>query len=363
MADTYKKIYIKAPFEVSIDDVPIPTPGPGELLIKTELSGISSGTEMMLYCGTFPNFTLKKWPQWTDYPVCPGYELVGTVVAKGINPNSAPADMKQLDSLQPKSASITNSVDDFEIGDRVITMGEHGEYACLPAEFCHKIPAQVSSEASTLAVLGSTAMNAVHRANIEYGDTVAVIGAGILGFLIQQHCRLAGAGKTIVLDMDDARLEIARLAAADHVINPGKEDPVKAVMACNNGLLADRVIEATGVQGTEQMALDIVRDRGRVVLDGWHCKPIVFEFGDFYFKEVELVASRAGGPESGLPYAYVRWTSELNVKHSLDMIAQGKIKTDMIKPLIFKPEEIVDAYELIRNRDPRLGMQAMLKWT
>lgn len=361
MADTYKKIYITAPFTVETKDVPIPEPGPGELLIKTELSGISSGTEMMLYLGTFPNFTLKKWPQWTDYPVCPGYELVGTVVAKGADPNQAPADMKQLDSLQPKSACITNSVNDFEIGDRVITMGEHGEYACLPAEFCHKIPKHVSSEESTLSILGSTAMNAVHRANIEYGDTVAVIGAGILGYMIMQHCKLAGAAKVISIDLDDSRLEVAKNVGADLTLNPKNCNLVEEIEKFN-GILADRVIEATGVQGTEQMALDIVRDRGRVVLDGWHTKPIIFEFGDFYFKEVELVASRAGGPESGLPYAYVRWTSELNVKHSLDMIANGKIKADAFKPTMFRPDQIVEAYEMIRNRDPKLGMQAMIKW-
>ena len=78
-----KKIYIEGPRNVVIRDEAIPVPGPQQLLVKTELSGISAGTEMMLYRGTYPNLGLKKWAQWTDYPVCPGYELVGTVVAIG----------------------------------------------------------------------------------------------------------------------------------------------------------------------------------------------------------------------------------------------------------------------------------------
>ena len=139
-----KKIYINGPYDVEIRDVPTPTPGPGEVLIKTQYTGISSGTEMMLYCGTFPNFKLKKWPQWTDYPVCPGYELVGTVVAIGQDAEVS-GDMSQLDSLQPKSDVLITKASDFKVGDRVICMGEHAEYACLPAEFVTKIPDNVSS--------------------------------------------------------------------------------------------------------------------------------------------------------------------------------------------------------------------------
>ena len=89
---------------------------------------------------------------------------------------------------------------------------------------------------------------------------------------------------------------------------------------------------------------------------------IHFQFGDFYFKEVTLLATRAGGPEAGLPYAYVRWTSDQMRNHAMDLIAQGKISGKFFKPSMFKPEEIVQVYDMISKRDPRIGMQAMLKW-
>lgn len=355
-----KKIYINGPYDVEIKDVPIPTPGPGEVLIKTQYTGISSGTEMMLYCGTFPNFTLKKWPQWTDYPVCPGYELVGEVVAIGQEVGGS-TDMSQLDSLQPKSDVLMVKASDFKVGDRVICMGEHAEYACLPAEFVTKIPDNVSSEEATLAVLGNTAMQAIRRGAIEFGDTVAVIGAGILGFLVAQEAKLAGAGRVIVIDMDNSRLEVAKEGGADLVLNPKEVDLVQAVKDYN-GILADVVFEATGAKGTEQTALDLVRDRGRVVIVGWHTDCMNFQFGDFYFKEVTLLATRAGGPEAGLPYAYVRWTSDQMRNHAMDLIASGKLSGKFFKPSMFKPEEIVEVYEMISKRDPRIGMQAMLKW-
>ncbi len=355
-----RKIYINGPYDVEIKDVPIPTPGPGEILIKTQYTGISSGTEMMLYCGTFPNFKLKKWPQWTDYPVCPGYELVGTVVAIGEETEGS-GSKAQLDSLQPKSNVLINKASDFKIGDRVISMGEHAEYACLPAEFVTKIPDHVTSEEATLAVLGNTAMQAIRRGAIEFGDTVAVIGAGILGYLVAIEAKLAGAGRVIVIDKDNSRLEVAKNSGADLVLNPDEVDIVQAVQEYN-GILADVVFEATGARGTEQTALDLVRDRGRVVIVGWHTDCMNFQFGDFYFKEVTLLATRACGPEAGLPYSYVRWTSDQMRNHVMYLIEQGKICGKLFKPSVFKPEEIVRVYEMIAKRDPQIGMQAMLKW-
>ena len=355
-----KKIYIDGPYQVSYRDVPIPVPGPGELLIKTEYSGISSGTEMMLYCGTFPNFKLKKWPQWKEYPVCPGYELIGTVVAIGEEIQDQ-QNLHQLDSLQPKSTSLTKSASDFKVGDRVMCLGEHGEYACLPAEYVSKIPAGVSSEDATLAALGTTAMHALRRAAMEIGDTLVIIGAGILGNLILQQAKICGAGRVIVLDKDNGRLEIARQCGADLTLNPDEVDPVQELLKYN-GILADVVIEASGARGTEQTAIDLVRDRGKVVIDGWHTDSIHFEFGDFYFKELTVIASRAGGPEAGIPYAYVRWSCDQTRDYCLELLAQNKISGKHIKQSVFKSEEIQKAYDMIARRDPALGMQALLKW-
>ena len=355
-----RKIIIDKPFNVEIKDVPIPVPKPGEILIKTELSGISSGTEMMLYRGTFPNFTLKKWPQWTDYPVCPGYELVGTVVEVCTDSKEQEYN-KQLDSLQPKSAVIKTDASEFKVGDKVLCLGEHSEYACLPSEFVAKIPEGVSSQEATLGALATTAMHAIHRAEIEYGDTVAIIGVGILGYLTMQHAKLAGTRKVIAIDKDDSRLEIAEKCGADLIINPDKECPTEKILEFN-GVLADVVIEASGYKGTEQLALDIIRDRGKIIILGWHTDNIDFLFGDLYFKEAKIIATRAGGPEAGLPYAYVRWTSDQTMRYCLDLISEGKLSGKHFKPSIFKADEIKNVYKMIHNRDLRIGMQALLKW-
>ncbi len=357
-----KKIVIKGVRDVEIVDVPIPKPKEQELLVKTELTGVSAGTEMMLYRGTYPNFKLKKWPQWKGYPVNPGYELVGTVVEIGESDKKNEGATSQIDSLGPTSAVIKTDVSEFKIGDRVVCMGEHGEYAVVPAVLAAKVPDNVSSKEATLAILGTTAMHAIRRAKIEYGDTVAVIGCGVLGYLVMQHAKNNGARRVVVLDIDDSRLEMAKKAGADVCINPGKVDSVAELRANNNGILADVVIEASGFKGTEQQALDLVRERGRIVILGWHTENVEFLFGDFYFKETELIASQAIGPEAGLPYSYVRWTSDQSIKWSVELISCGKLTGKHFTPSVFSYKDIAKVYELIDKRDPSIGMQTILMW-
>lgn len=356
-----QKIIIDKPYSVKIEEVDIPKPGPGELLVKTELSGISSGTEMMLYRGTFPNFKLKKWAQWQDYPVCPGYELVGTVVEIGKDASSQGKDLKQMDSLGPKSNVMITTTADFKVGDRVICFGEHGEYAISPAVLSAKVPENIPSEEATLGVLTTTAMHCVRRSEIAYGDIVAIIGVGVLGFLTIQHMKNAGARHIIALDLDDSRLEIAKKCGADLVINPGKANPKQAIMDAF-GILPDIVIEASGFKGTEQLAMEIARDRGRIVILGWHTDDINFMFGDFYFKELDLRATRAVGPEAGLPYAYVRYGSDQSLIWSMELMGKGLISGKFFKPTRFNYKDIAKAYDLIDKRDKSIGLQVILDW-
>lgn len=357
-----KKIVITGPYQVEIQEVPIPEPGEQMLLVKTELSGVSAGTEMMLYRGNYPNFTEKKWPQWQEYPVMPGYELVGTVVAIGPGGKKDSGGGMQIDSLGPASAIIQTDVSDFKVGDRVICLGEHAEYAAVPAVMATKIPDHVSSEEATLAVLATTAMHAIHRAEIRYGDTVVVNGCGVLGYLAMQHAKINGARRVIVLDMNDERLKVAKDTGADAVINPGKVNPVEALKAVNDGILADVVIEASGFPGTPQQVMELARDRGRVVLLGWHTEGVHFAFGEFYFRELTVIATQAIGPEAGLPYSYVRWTSDQSLKWAMELIASGKLTGKYFTPTRFRYDEIEKVYQMIDKRDPAVGLQTVLTW-
>lgn len=356
-----KSIIINGPHQVELIEEDIPKAGPGEIVVEAELSGISSGTEMFLYRGTYPNFRLKKWPQWQEYPVRPGYELVGRVVEVG--PSLAGGETEQtIGSLQPGGAVLMSDSTEFEIGDRVICLGMHQQYANVPATLAAKLPDFVTDEQATLAVLGTTTMHSTRRLEIEYGSTVAVIGMGVVGNLALQHAKLGGAGKTIALDLDPSRLDLAKRVGADYTIQVGQEDLVEAVLECTQQMGADAVVEATGAPGTLQLALEIMRDRGCVELLGWMTEDPSFSFGDLYFKEGKIIATRAIGPEPGLPYSYVRWCYDQSLRLVVEMIGDGRLKTDFFEPSKYPYTDIGRVYDQIDKEPTSIGLQAVLLW-
>jgi 2-desacetyl-2-hydroxyethyl bacteriochlorophyllide A dehydrogenase len=355
-----KSIIIKNAHEPVIVEEEMPKAGPGELVVEATVSGISSGTEMMLYRGTYPNFKLKKWPNWREYPVRPGYELAGKVVEVGPSASGS-GSASSMDSLQPSAPVVMGDTSEFKVGDRVICLGSHQQYAKVPATLAAKIPDNVTDEQATFAILGTTTMHSTRRLMLEYGSTVAVIGLGVVGNLALQHAKLAGAATTIGLDLDAGRLELARKAGADHVVDVGREDPVKAVLRCTRGMGADAVVEASGGADTVQLAIDLMRDGGVIELLAWR-NEASFIFGDLYFKEGKLIATRAIGPDPGLPYAYVRWASDQSLRLAMRMVGDGRLKADFFRPSRFPYAEIANVYKLIDTDQSRIGLQAVLVW-
>jgi L-iditol 2-dehydrogenase len=355
-----KSIIIKEPYNVEIIDEEIPKAGPGEIIVEAELSGISSGTEMMHYRGTWPDYKLKKWSSLTEYPFYPGYELAGKVIEVG--PKKQESTVLTIKNQPPRSKIIITDTDDFKIGDRVICAGTHQQFAKVPVTVAAKIPDSVSYAKSTLAILGATTIHSTRMLQIEYGDSVAIIGLGIIGNLALQQAKLGGAVVTIGLDINEKRLEMARKVGADFLIQVGNDDPVKDVLKYTNNIGADKVIEASGVDGTLQLALDLMRDKGTVELLGWRTNESSFLYGDLYFKEGKIIATRASGPDPGIPYSYVRWGYDQNFKMAMKMIADGRLKTDFFQPMLFSYKDIKEVYKKIDKDTASVGLQAILEW-
>lgn len=357
-----KSVIIREPYNVDLVEEEKPTAGPGEIVVEAAVSGISSGTEMFLYRGTYPNFRLKKWPQWQEYPVRPGYELAGTVVDVGPPARPAEGPVAAAASLQPSGGVTVADSDEFSVGDRVVCLGTHQQFARVPATLAAKIPEGVSFEHATLAVLGTTTMHSTRRLGLEYRATVAVIGLGVVGNLALQHARLAGAARTIGIDLHLERCEYASRVGADHVVADGGEAAVEAVMELTSGIGADAVVEASGAPGTVQLGLELMRDRGTLELLGWHTEDPSFRFGDLYFKEGQIIATRAIGPEPGLPYAYVRWGYDQSLRLAAEMIGDGRLRTDFFEPRRFHFSRIGEAYRQIDADPGSIGFQAIIDW-
>jgi 2-desacetyl-2-hydroxyethyl bacteriochlorophyllide A dehydrogenase len=329
-----KTIWFTAPRTVELLDEERPKAGPNELVVQVHVTGISVGTEMGLYRGSEMRLSRAEY----TFPIRPGYEAVGTVVERG--------------------AEVTA----FGVGDRVLCLGGHSQYVKTDPALTVPLPDHLGDEQATLAVLATTAQNGIRRAKIEFGDTVAVIGLGVVGLLAAQEARLAGAGRVIGIDINPFRLEVARKLGIEYLVDASKDDPAARVTAIT-GLGADEVIEAAGNAKAFEQALMLPRERGRVVILGYHVHPVQFVPGEeFWAKELDVFAARAGGPPMGLPEAYTRWTMDRSLRYSVDLIASGRLRVDGMITHRFAYTEAAPAYAMVDQGQDNF-VQVLLLWT
>ena len=313
-----QRIVITKPFDVKIEETQVPEIDKDNLiLIRTEYSGVSLGTEKLFFEGTW---------ELAKYPLYPGYEVVGIVEKVG-------KDVKNI-----------------SIGDRVVTFAPHAGYVRVfeNAE-CQKVPSHIKPEKATLAILGATAMHAVERGDIQPDSKVAIFGAGVLGLLLLQHVKLAGAGFVMVSDMVDEKLAVATELGADLVVNPKHKSPSETLKN-KTGELADVSYEVAGGSAkAQEEALCSTRKQGRVLFMGGGDKGVVrFPYRLFFNNELTIMASKATGKLE-------------NFEKSVARIINKQINVDAIPTKIVPYTDIAQIYDmLIKGNYPFIHL--VLKW-
>lgn len=344
-----KQIAILKPYDVQVIDRPEPQiTKPTEIKVKTKVVGISIGTELHDYRGTMEKVPeeFKKIHPYT-FPQFPGYENVGEVV------------------------EIGNAVKDVRVGDRVVSCGPHAEYVIVPRQEAlpeySKIPDSVSDEEATCAVLGTTCLYGIHRAQLGYRDTVISTGDGMVGILAALHAKIAGAKKSILVGKHPGKLARAKHAGVETTINRNDKDWYEQVMKETEEVGADVVLESVGstlqTTGSIAEACKICRHSGKVVLLGFHLAPQTDWIlgGDFYFKEITMINSRATGNGSHHPHLmecfrkcqqfnYVRWTSTDLQREVVQLIADEKLN---VKPLVTHKYPYTDVAKVFKMLDEK----------
>jgi predicted dehydrogenase/threonine dehydrogenase-like Zn-dependent dehydrogenase len=352
---------------VSLVETPAPQLSANRLLVRTDVSAISAGTERMLIGLSSkslpgkararpdaarqafdavrregPRSALWKAMAQLDHPYSLGYSLAGTVLEVG----------GRLAGPRP--------------GTRVACAGPeiatHSEIVLVPPLLAVPVPEEVSQEEAAFASIGAIAMHAVRLAGVEPGGTAAVLGLGLVGQLALQILVATGAWAMGVDPVESRRTVAASLAAAQ--VSAGGRD---AVTACQDRGGADAVLVAVAGGGPEVLtsAVEMARDRGRLVVVG--TVPISLDRDSMYRKELSLVVARSSGPgkydpnyeQEGidLPVGHVRWTEGRNMAAFLELIRQRRL---FIRGLIthrFPIEEAERAYELLeRGAEEFLGI-------
>jgi predicted dehydrogenase/threonine dehydrogenase-like Zn-dependent dehydrogenase len=362
--------------EISIAEVPAPQLLPNCVLVRIAASVVSAGTERASaeFAGKSLLQKAKSRPDlvrevvskvrrdglfsaWNsvssrlDQPQSPGYSSAGTVIAVG------------------------EGVTDLQPGDRVACAGAgfavHAEIACVPRLLVGRIPARASREEvpfdqAAFATLGAVALHGLRTAEVKLGDTVAVIGLGLLGQLTAQLLKAAGC-RVIGMDINRARAELATRLGADAVAVSSSEFR-DLCLHHSNGFGVDSVLITAETPSSDPVNLAgaIARERAIVVAVGTVGMDI--ERRAYYEKEIDFRISRSYGPgrydasyeQKGrdYPIGYVRWTETRNMEAFLQFITEKKINIDVLITHRFPIDRAQSAYELIlgKSGQPFLGV-------
>ena len=220
---------------VEIEEFEFPALGDNEILVATEYSLISPGTERAFLLG-LPNAQGR-------YPSYPGYSNIGVVIDSG------------------------KDVGGFRIGDRVVSSKGHtSHFVATPDNLLKVTESTLSSEEGVFFNLCTIAMQGVRKAKIELGEPVLVLGGGLIGLFAMQLAKLSGGLPVITADLSDNRLQLAKQVGADYTLNPEAEDLNDQLDSITDGKGLAVVIEATGHPPVVNTALQLADWHGRVVL-------------------------------------------------------------------------------------------------
>jgi len=264
-----KALLLKAYGEFVYEEVPEPEIHEDEVLVRVRACGIC-GSDVHGMDGS----TGRRQP-----PIIMGHEASGVVAEVG----GKVTDWSQGDRVTFDSTiycgvcwycqrGLINLCDDRRVlGVSCADYRQHGafaEYVTVPQRVLYRLPEAVSFERAAMVEALSIAVHAVDRTPISLGDTAVVVGAGMIGLLVVQALRIAGCGNIIAVDLDEARLNLARRLGADLGLKADACDVLDEVRRCTRGRGADLAIEVVGTSPSFRSAVACVRKGGAVTLVG-----------------------------------------------------------------------------------------------
>ncbi|MDR3708992.1 MAG: zinc-binding alcohol dehydrogenase [Capsulimonadaceae bacterium] len=329
-------VVMTSPLQSELVSRPISFDGlaPDQLLVETEYTVISAGTEMAIYQGI---------ESWAKLPFEPGYGNVGHVVEAG-----------------------RAIADKYAPGDRVMYYGPHASIN-VAGGFFVKIPDDVTSRIAPLAArIGQVAFTSRRVSTAELGDYVVVQGLGLVGNLAAQLFRLSGA-RVIGLDVSRKRLDVAKSVGIEHVVNSAEGNVVDAVREITGGEMAQTVVEATGIPTLTGVAAGLVGTNGEVVLLGTPRGTYEGNAGDLLMKV--HVASPHVTLKGALEWIYPYYPAQgckhslfRNVTQLLELTGSGALHVDELISHVIQPEETPGVYqELYKRNEDYFGV--VIDWT
>jgi 2-desacetyl-2-hydroxyethyl bacteriochlorophyllide A dehydrogenase len=278
-----RALVLDRPGSFRVADVPDPAPRPTEIVVRVDCCGVC-GTDMHILAGDFPP---------APYPLVPGHEFAGEVVARGagVAPDLSDGTRVAVDPslfcgwCKQCRAGRGNLCENWgAIGDT--TNGAFAEYVAVPAVNAYRLPGHLDGQYGAMAEPLSCAVHGMRRLGPVAGDTAVVVGAGTMGLLLLQLLLHAGAGPVAVVDRVAARLDVARrLGAAQAVTGAGALEGARFAVA----------VDATGAPEAIETAIGLLERGGRMLVFGVAPATAAIRVSPFrvYNDELTIVGSMA----------------------------------------------------------------------
>lgn len=349
--------------ELRLEEVPMPICRSGGVLVRTCYSLVSTGTERMKVTQARMGMIAKAKARPDKVKqVIQKIKQVGLVETYKLVAERLGALTPIGYSLAGVVEEVGSGLDELAIGDRVACAGDkiasHAEFVFVPRNLVVPVPEEVDLKDAAFTAVGSIALQGVRQAGVTLGDTVLVIGLGLVGLLGVQILKAAGC-RVIGVDLDPHKAKLARTCGAD--VAAGRSDPglENTVLEMTGGIGADVAYIAASTKSTDPMDLagQLVRDRGKVVIVGMI--KVEADWQTYYMKELSVVLSRSYGPgrydrnfeQKGIDYpvGYVRWTERRNMEEFLRLIAAGKVHPSLLEPSTFAFDQAPKAYQELHD--------------
>jgi 2-desacetyl-2-hydroxyethyl bacteriochlorophyllide A dehydrogenase len=336
-------VIFKKPYEIELIKSPLPAPGEEEVLIKTRISAISPGTELLVYRGRFPpnlpvDAAIPALARPFGYPLAYGYASVGQVVEIGRSTKK-----ELLDQL-------------------VFCFHPHESHFTIRQDQLNPLPDDIDSVDAVFLATMETAVNFLMDGRPIIGENIVVFGQGIVGLLTTALLSLLPLGNLVALDPYPLRRENAKIAGARIVLDPNTpnvlDEGSKLLKSAVGGNGADLVYELSGNPAALNQALSIAGLGSRIVIGSWYgTKKNELDLGgSFHRNRIRLISSQV----STLAAQFEdRWTKNRRMKVALDMVRQ--LQPARFVTHRFDVQQAGEAYDLLDKR-PQETIQVVLTY-
>jgi threonine dehydrogenase-like Zn-dependent dehydrogenase len=321
LPETMQAAVFAAPGKIQAQEKPLPKPGPEEVLVKLEGCGVCASN--------IPNYEGRDWFSYPQEAGAPGHEGWGIVVDKG------------------------DKVDKLEIGDRVamLSYAAYAEYDVAHQDAALKLGKALEGKPFPGEPLGC-AMNIFNRSDIHPGQTVAIIGVGFLGALLIQLCKERGA-HVIALSRRDYSLQVAKESGADYTIPLNDHwEIIEKVKEITEDKLCHRVIEATGKEWPLNLAGELLKNRGKLIIAGFHQDGMrSVNIQQWNWKGLDVINAHEREQEKYME----------GMREAAKAVAEGRLNPEPLYTHSFSVEDTQQAFEHITER-PDGFLKALIKF-